>query len=102
MLLHPPSFRGASAASEPGIQSGTPGASSPGFRARRFAPSRNDAESSSCLMRPHLNFQLAELRQRLQADPVARLNRADALRRARVIKVAGIERVELRGELDQL
>ena len=34
--------------------------------------------------------------------PVAGLHRADAFRRAGVIEVAGIERVELRGELDQL
>ena len=40
-VLHP-SFRGASAASEPGIHN--PSVAEYGFRVRRFAASRNDAE----------------------------------------------------------
>src|SRR5262245_3573068 len=52
------------------------------------------------LMRPHRDLELTDLIA-LAAQHVAGLDRAHALRRAGVVHVARIERVERRGKLDQ-
>src|ERR1700758_1728401 len=49
----------------------------------------------------NLDSKLAQRRCRVAGNPIAGLDRADALRRAGVIKVARVERVECRSELDQ-
>src|ERR1700676_4095145 len=55
----------------------------------------------SRLMRPHADLELAEQRGRAADYGVARLDRADALRRAGIDQIPGRERVERRGEFDQ-
>src|SRR5215469_14085494 len=71
----------------------------PGFR---FAPSGLQFYTPSPpeLMRPQLDLELAD-RGRVQAYDVAGLDRAHARRRAGVVHIARIERVERGGKLDQ-
>src|SRR5580704_11090284 len=52
-------------------------------------------------VRAHGDFQFAEHRARPADDHVAWLDRAHALGRSGIDQVAGIKRVERRGELDQ-
>src|SRR5580658_11128608 len=53
------------------------------------------------LMSPHRDLEFAENRARAADDAIARLHRAHTVRCAGVHEIAGIKRVELRGEFDK-